>query len=328
MPKMQPAETVLNYVIGPGVQYLDINHDLSLLNRRAFRQGTEIYMTIELFGSSSATNPAEMSVFRAPRSWVACNAWTMAFNEWKDQQSDVIDETGSQSVEGKYNDFKIYLDDEMVTGSIVKPTMAPLGSLALAIDPDSLTDWDYSQFVVPNDGGVVGATVEYHGHLLGADVATSKGLVHAYAQRRARPFPFDPSTVAVVGPSSGGLYEEMEDVGMDSGEILDNVRYENNAAPYVIGGANSIFEFYPGGAEELASLVSGWDATANRGLVHEDTLIVRAGSTISTDVTRPFSALCGLVRLHNSGDDIFNIKVRVMPGPHKGITALPMQDVN
>lgn len=323
--KIQPAETVLNYIIPDGVSYLDVNRDLSLLNRRAYRQGQEIYLTVEVFGDNSS-NAAELSIFRAPRTWVVANAWTMAFHQWKDQQDDTIDESAARGTRGKHNDFKIYLDGDMKSSPLVLPSNVPVPSMALAIDPDSKGDWDYSQFVIPNDGGVSGNTQEYYGHLLGPDIADSKGLVHAYAEARSRPHPSDPAVVDVVGPSSGGLYEEMEDVGEESGEILDNVRYENNAAPYPVG--TTTFEFYPGGEQTLSAIPSGWDIGADNWLVCEDTLIVRAGSTISTDATKPFGVLCGLLRLNNSGDEILQVKIRVMSGPVKGLAALPLQDVN
>lgn len=326
--KIQPAETVLNYILPPGVSYLDINHDLAMLNRRGFRQGTEIYVTVELFGNKNAANAAEVSIFRAPRTWVVANAWVMAFKNWKEQQKENTDDSSGIGTEGKFNDFKIFLDDDMQAGTTLVPSNVPVESLAVAIDPDALSDWDYSQFVVPNDGGVAGNTVEYYGHLLGPDIATSKGLVHAYAEARPRPQPADPSIVSTTGVDEGGLYADMEDVGEIIDEVLTNVRFENNAAPYVVGGLNSTEEFYPGGENEASAIGSGFDATANHWLVCEDSLIVRAGATVSTDVTAPFGVICGLLRLYNNGDDIHQIKVRVMPGPHKGINALPMQDVN
>lgn len=327
MTKIEPAETVLNYIVPPGVSYLDINHDLSRLNRKGFRQGNEIYLTVEVFGNKNAVNPAELAIFRAPRTWVVANAWVMAFRNWHEQQMETVRESSGSGTVGKFNDFKIFLDDDMQASTTLAPSNVPQEALALPIDPECNADWDYSQFVVPNDGGP-GVTAEYYGHLLGPDTATSKGLVHAYAEARSRPQPVDPSTVREGLGQEGGLYADMEDVGEIIDEVLTNVRFENNAAPYVVGGRNSTEEFYPGGENEAAATASGWDVSANHWLVCEDTLIVRAGATISTDATSPFSVLCGLLRLNNIGDDIHQIKVRVMPGPHKGINALPMQDVN
>jgi hypothetical protein len=153
---------------------------------------------------------------------------------------------------------------------------------------------------------------------------TAKGMVVAYAQSRSRPFQTDPNVIQPgAGVSTGGLYEDMFDVGDNLEDVIDNARYNGNQPPYAID-ANTAVELYPGGGNQ-----------GSGGNMIVDVLSVRAGATISSDNSGPFVANCGLLRLNFAGDwysqsDGFNgvVKVTLAAGDYHGVMARPMKDVN
>lgn len=329
MAMLKPCERVLQFLVPSGISYVDISRSLSMINRKQFKQGYSYAIQAELFGNTNAASSSQVAIMRLNHSWVTVNSWVMAMANWRDQQRDAMFESSGSGTMGRYNDFKVYLDSTMSTAgtSILVPCGAPEPTAAAVIDPDVSYDWDYSQFVIPNDGAP-GVTGEYYGHLCGPDSATSYGLVAAYADARPKPHQYDPNTTPVAGTSAGGLYEEMEDVGDEMPEILDNLRYRNNEPPYPIGSQASNTEFYPGGEQPSSAIANPFDITADNFFICQDTLIVRAGSTMSTDSTGAFQAYCGLLRLNNSGDDVLTLTIHCLPGQYHGVAAIPMQEVN
>ena len=227
------------------------------------------------------------------------------------------EDVGGESLQGAYNDFKIFLNHTHATdvNAPLLPLNLPEYSVAVVIDPDVRTDWEYSQFVVPNDGAP-GTTNEYQAIMNGPDIATFKGLVHNYAKSRSRPFPTDPNTILPV--TDGGLYQDMEDVGDNLEEVGQNVRTTNDETPYLTS-IHSQFEWYPGGAY-----------SENAGLTLQDNLILRSGTSVfGSDSTGPFTCLCGLLLLNYTGTaENVVLQVTVAPGNYKGVMARRIQEVN
>ena len=326
MPMLSPCERTIVTSIPNGYGVLDIGWALSQQNRKAYRQGMEYAISnVEIFGLDPAAE-GSVQLFRLPNTWVTANAWVKAFKIWQAQQDDAMDSSGSRSTAARYRDFKLYYNNGHRTGEYAGATVAqmhPSGFLSQAtaqvIDSGAMMEWEASTFTVPNLGGGGGTTEEFYGGMLGGDISTYRGLIRAYAESRSRPNPLDPSTVTdPLSPPvvEGGLYAEMQDVGEDLEEILDGVRNQNNAAPYVIGGVDSAHEFYPWGTNQ----------GSDQGVSH-DRLIVRAGSTISTDSTGPFTALLGLLWFNNGGSAV-ECRIHITPGSYHGVMARPMQEVN
>lgn len=325
MAMLDPCERTIVTSIPAGYGVLDIGWALSQQNRKAYRQGMEYAISnVEIFGLDP-TAEGSVQMFRLPNTWVTANAWVKAFKVWKDQQDDALEESGGFSTRAKYHDFKIYynvghLNGEYAGTSVTQ--MHPAGFLSQAtaqvIDAGAEMEWTPSTFTVPNNAGAGGVTEEYYGGMLGEDSATYRGLIHAYAESRSRPHPSDPSVVDSSSPHpDGGLFVEMQDVGEDLEEIIAGIREENNAAPYVIGGTDSEYEFYPWGENQ------GDDQG-----VSQDRLIVRAGATIATDSSGPFTALCGLLWFNNGTGSAIETRIHITPGSYHGVMARPMQEVN
>lgn len=325
----QPTERIISLTL-PANEYaiVDTAWCLSQLNRRAYRQGYEYaYEKIELFQGDPAQQ-ATVVVKRMPHGWVPANAWVKAYHNWKGQQDDAMDDSSTQSMRAKYRDFKVCYNSAHAFGqtqsgiAVTMPT--PHGALSLsaaqAIDSDARMAWEYSEFVVPNATGAGGTTVEYLGCMLGADYSTTKGLIQAYAESRARPQPEDPSIVTSPGAPyfDGGLYTEMIDVGEDMVKIMENVTERNDNPPYVVAGTDSLHEFYPGGSMHTGDF---WGQSV-------DKLIVRASSFLSSDSMGPMTAYCGLLAFHNESEVEQTLRITVAPGTYQGVAARPMREVN
>lgn len=333
MPKLKPCERHISITVPTGRSYFDTARNLSLQNRMSFRQGMEFaYDGIEMF-SLDPDAAGLLTIHRLPNTWVTVNAWNKAFSVWRRQRREALDESETWSTVARYEDFKIYFNSIHAEGSY---TGTPVPELiannfldlagAQAIDAGAGIEWDHSVLVVPNVAGVGGTTEEYFLSMIGEDDTTkpNKGLIKAYAESRARPFPIDPSTVdgSTITNNPGGLYAEVFDVGENMVEVMENIRDNNESPPYVVGGVDSAEEFYPWGMQ-----AQGSDAGSIWGVL-QDYLVVRTGSTFATDTTGPFTALCGLIGFDNASGSSLLVNVKVAAGPYKGVMARPMQEVN
>lgn len=314
--KIKPVETTLLFQAPANSgSIIDSAFALSWMNRISLRQGMEYAIqSVEVFGVSNKDITVYVSTIS--KNWVSCNSWTKAFHHWKEQQDQWEDDVGSQSLKGRYNDFKIYYDVNHQVANTLYPmnTVTALG--AGATDPLSGSDWEYSEVVVPNDADHAGATHEYELQMVGPDIGDRKGIIHNYALSRSRPHVSDPNA---VGPSTdGGLYQDMVNVGENLEEVGQNVRTHNQQTPYLTA-QFSAFEWYPGGANNPLA-----------GSTLRDILTIRSGTgAFASDSTGPFTSLCGLISITNYSEteDVI-VKVTYAPGDYKGLMARPMQDVN
>lgn len=342
---IETAETDLWFDLsGEGSYYIDIAQCLSLVNRKMYRQGMQYAIeNLEMF----ANGVTKAFVYRLPTTWVVANSWEKCMRNWLEQQDEAMDEPGTQSLAGRYRDFKIYMDALHATAGSAANAL-PLGwggdgtsspPTGIGVPNNLPTDvdynWDYSEVVIPNDT-TVGNTTERTFHMLGEDTTAptpdSVSMIKAYAESRSRPFTTDPNT---VGPSSnvGGILGEMFDVGDDDSEIIQNVRLENNSPPYPVGDITST-EFYPGGSQ-FGAIGAVDSTTALVGL--ETVMTVRntaaADGSLSTTYSPGFLANCGLllVGLFHSAEippTSVRFKIGIAPGSYKGVAARSMAVVN
>ena len=313
--KIKPVERTQFFTLPAStVSYIDSGFSLAWMNRQSMKQGMEyVIESIELFGDPGVA--ASIQVETLSKNWVSSNSWVKGFTHWKAQQDEWLEEAGQQSRKGRYNDFKIFYDAQHSNVDNLLPQNTLTEVAAQAIDATAQSEWDYSQVVVPNEGGTPGNTVEYFLMMVGPDAGTRKGLITNYALSRQRPQVFDPNQ---VGPSTdGGLYQDMVDVGEILEDVGTNVSTNNFVAPYLLGN-NSDYEWYPGGANNAVA-----------GSTIRDILSVRSGAgAFSSDSSGMFSALCGLIKIENNEEVDLTIRVTWAAGDYKGVMARPMQDVN
>ncbi len=324
--KIPPCELTIFTTLPVGTSVADIGSLASQINRKTFRQGMQ-YMIEKIEFYTSSDDPVTISVGRLPNHWPCINAWVKTFSYWRQQQDEQLDEAGLESQVAAHRDFKIYIDSDHADGNYTELQAQTIDASAdsgyymteaqaSAVSPTVAIDWDKSQVVIPNAGGVPGAVAEYYCHMLGDDSlgggTASFGMIKAYAESRARPQQNNPNTVNAV---SGGILGLMTNVGEITEELVDNARYHNDQLPY-LNDIDTGFEFYPGGSEQAVNPT-----------LQDILQIVPTGNrTVASSVVPGFIANCGLIMF--STDQIVNAKITLAPGDYKGLMARPMQDVN
>lgn len=296
--------------------WVDIAQCLSLMNRKAFRQGMEYY--IESW-SISSSQPCDASLFTLDESWVNTNAWVKAFHTWLKSQEQLDD---FDQIKGRYHDFKVFMSRDHQDDGVIANLLPYDFSLAQSavVSPSVMYEWAESHIQIPNDGAV-GTTNEYDLHMLGPDQpasagSRSKGIVAGYAESRARPQTLDPNTTMNLFSWMDSAFDD----GDNLFEIRSDVQSENDTPPYLIDQDTSI-EFYPGGTQYLSGAGDGM--TVQHALAINPALgsyIIKRGPG--------FVAPLGLVRIVGTPETIFQITLNIAVGPYKGVMARPMQDVN
>lgn len=321
---MTAAEKTINIKLDASKPegFLDIAQCLSRLNRKLFRQGMQyMIQEIRVVNNSAAT---ELQVWRMPDTWVTTNAWVKALAEWNEQHLQAARETGTESMRAKWRDFKVYMNEGHVEDGGPN-NFLPDGFGLTDVSGGTVTqDWNASLLVVPNEGGVAGNTQEFYLHMLGDDITTpvdSKGLVKAYAQSRARPNEPVPNIVT----ADGGLYTEIENVGEDLEEVIDNFSTSNNSPPYPLTQDN-LNENYPGGR------FVGGAAYHQKG--HKENVVPLDAATPGSfrTVMPGFVAPLGLLYFSTGGiiseGELLAIQIVISPGNYQGVLARSMKVAN
>lgn len=286
-----------------GEQYVDLAQCLSLVNRRFYRQGMNYAVeNIKFY----ATGGGAINCLKVPSTWVADNATTKAFVNWKEQRAEVLKE--SPSLKSRWSDFKIFLDAEHVALGMGQ-NLVPTGTSTLG------PDWEASEFVIPVNGGAggVGSAQEVTMHVVGDhlppgafnNAVTSASLIKSYADSRSiilAPDPVQPpgyNTNMYVRESS---HDEM------AADIIQNITNHNDNPPYDL-------DDYPGG-----------DTLMPYAEVFSAALLNNVGdaNAYSTYNTGPEIFPFGLIKLDpvqfDSDVDIF-MEITLAPGNYKGVLA-------
>lgn len=314
-----PASRFLRYQITtsgtPNTEtshYIDIARDLSMVNRRLYRQG-KVYQVANISITSRNTVDGLVSFSTAPDTWVTRSAWHRGMELWTQMQKKVLDNSGQAARKGRYNDFKVFLTDDMRTSTTVnqRPRVKDNGNNLAAFG-----DWWYSKFHSPD--GADNASDEYYAHLLGGHAAgggapdnyASVGLIKSYAEARAtvsRTPNFD------TDGDDDPLLNLFDD-GTQTDEIADDLAAFGDEPPYALtdGNDNSIGDLYPGSNSNLP-----------KPMVNRLAGIGQQGGTSAPTVMLPgFTAICGLIEVELQSaapDDVIDITIEIAPGSYKGV---------
>lgn len=309
--KLQPAVMQMEFTIPQDESYIDLALAASILNRRGYKQQMTTWAVaqFELF----ATGQGTVNILKLPETWVMQNAYTKSKALWHRMQDQVLDT--EPDIQGKYADFKIGMDADHVaqsiqdssntSGRILTPKVIDGTGALVLTDADfntgvqPIADWDFSKLQIPNDPAS-GITSEYTMHAVGADTASSKGLIAGYELSRARPNQIDPSV------TDGGWMNDLFDDGEQLEEIRDDLNTDNDRAPYPVGISTGGPAYYPGGANELSGL-------QQHSFCNFTNTTVSGKNTIMGGVFG-----CGLMKINNqTGADVSMI-IHLVPGNHRG----------
>ena len=296
-----PAVRYLRYELTNGgantetSHYIDLARDLSIVNRRLYRQGKDYHVkkitivssntpSVNNFGPDGAvkTNGGRISVATAPNSWVTKMAWKRAFDVFTRMNKEASENLAG-NIEGTWADFKVYLSNDMRGATLPLP-LDNGGNAGL------LNEWVYSQMVTP-DGTSTADNFELHllgNHVGAAGARSSVGLVKSFGESRATVNNDDPT---VPGEASDDPLVNVFDYGTTVDDVVTNLEFFNDRPPYDIS-------FYPGD-----------DGNMPKPIVVQDTTLVDGRATLSS-----FTAMCGLLEFEIRSplaSDVYSVLVEL-----------------
>ncbi len=310
--KLQPAVMQLAISVPTGESYVDLALCASIVNRRGYKQENSNWAVsqFEVFQPASA-GTGILRIEKLPETWVYQNAYQKSRALWNRMNDQVLDQ--EEGIQGKWADFKIYMDETMTTyqiqdsanptGRILTPQTI-VGGASVLTQADFTAaavpraDWSWSEISIPNDAGS-GVTVDYTLHAVGANGATSKGMIQGYAESRSRPNEREPNVVSVEG-----WMTQLFDDGEQLDEIRDNLEDDNDRPPYALGGGAG--EFYPGGSLEQSGLQI-------HSFCNFTSTTVSGKNAIMGGMFQQ-----GLMKLNNSTDSALTVIIHMVPGDHRG----------
>lgn len=338
MPKLQPAVKTLYFNIPDGTSYVDLSLAASAINRRFYRQGLNWAVSgFTFFNTGSGTG--NVTVSKLPDSWTVSNAWEKGFRLWQQMQDQVLDD--SPSIKARYNDFKIFADTDHAQTAI-QSTASVAGTPNLTLLPVSpagtlllkMGEWDYSDYVMPNDPLSAGATVKYSVHMIGdnmnvatgGDPINSKGLIMGYGFSRGRPQDFDPNVPDADGAQTGEDWmTDLFDFGEQQPELRDDIVDENDQPPYRVGSSDPTDVtndqiYYVGGDQNLPALE-----------LH-DKVGFTSTTVSSKNLMRGNTFPCGLIRFDSDIADAGEVaplycQIHLTPGMSKGYLTQRMTEM-
>ena len=224
--------------------FIDLSLALSMLNKRAYRQGLYYYIKdIQVQDSSGQTL---VKFGSAPDVWTVKQAWISGWKKWMKQQNMVLMEN-PQLTKAKYADFKIFLNanhkdnydnnlDVILNPSSSNPAFGPL-----SMDESEDYRFDEYDFSVYHSMNPSGSTNEdsFEVKLLGThdleDGSTTKytcvSLVDSYLSgRRTDDSSGEPNHLD--SQSHLDPLNNLFDAGGNFDEVIQDLEDDNDAPPY------------------------------------------------------------------------------------------------
>ena len=309
MKNLQPAVMQIEMSVPTGRSYVDLNLVASLINRRAYKQqGTNWAVShFEMLAPGTGL----FSIAKLPETWVCENALVKSRALWNKMNDQVLDE--NPAIDGKYADFKVYMDSEMKTHSI-QTSNNPTGRiLTPSIGSDwtqanfdesaaPKANWDWSTIQVPNDP-TSGTTTEYTLHVVGTSTSDSMGIIQGYGLSRSRPQLESPNAPGAT--STADWMTALFDAGENFEEIKTDLIEDNDRPPYAVG-SPGFSEYYPGGGNEYNDLQ-----------VHGFTQFTTTTVSNKTQISGGLFQL-GMFAIENQTEANVVMLVHLLPGPHRG----------
>ena len=322
--KIQPAVMTLTFAtpsVGGGAtgrSYIDLSQVASLVNRRFYRQG--INWAVGGFKVTSL-QPGQVNIGKLPNTWVMSNAWEKSFRAWQQMIKNATDESGTESIKGKFLDFKIYANRQHHQDGF-GDNLLPVDSLG---NTANAGQWQASDITIPSTTGSPGSATDYELIAVGANNPgagpsgkDAKSIIQGYADSRALPYEEDPNVPDdansnwMVAMFNDGTLQDNAVIGMLEG-TGDQAPY-----PYEDDGTNTD-TMYPGGETNLPAL-----QTHSVDFITTTTV---GGTTTAKGGNFP----CGLIELNctNTARSAANlvVEINLVPGTHRGYLCEPMTEM-
>jgi len=239
-------ENVLNFKLdlaggtGGAVRYIDVARCMSIVNRKLYRQnGLWHVLGARAYGSqiTAASAPAStgvpytIAIRGAPRTWVCRNAIVKGFEAWKGQQAKAYKAVGTDGIKPKWQDFKVYLDDDHRNGTELTPVS---GDQFGGHDPYTIVggEWVHANIVYEYvDAANLVIQYEPSLHIMGNDNGTTTAsLIRQYQESRSLVQSPDPLIGAGI---ENNIYSQSADAIDEQIEgIIENLANDNDNPPY------------------------------------------------------------------------------------------------
>lgn len=282
---------------GEDFHYIDLAACLSAVNRRLYRQGRMYHIANISVHDSQAD--CEVRFATAPNTWVTSKAWQTAYDAWRKQLDDALLDMpdDAPSVEGKWSDFKVYLNnDHKDDVDKVKPVDIE-GNSVVMYGAGSDNEWMYTN-VQTRVSGTSYTNLNFvllgdHNIATNGEIGAIKALEDIWAQQA-----YDPTLPADFdeSPLLGMTMENKNE------EILDAIMDENDQPPY------SYLDF-PGTSDNLRYPLTARETSVT---TTQNEMAMVGG----------FPAPCGLICVEtksSTDSNIIGICVEVVPGKYKGV---------
>ncbi len=335
--KIQPAVLSMVFSTGtipaadkgvPGQRsfYIDLSQCASLMNRRFYRQG--LNWAVSGFKVLTAGFEGGVTIGKLPNTWVMSNAWEKGFRAWQQMIKNATEDSGTQSVKGKFLDFKIFADGEHHDATFDKNL--------LPIDADSNVaipgQWQPAEIELPSTTGSPGQSFAYEIIAVGPNHASTiggldaKSLINGYAASRALPYHEDPNVPEDASSTSENWMLGLFNDGTNQdGDVVQMLEVTGDEAPYPYEGALDPAGVaytdtqYPGGANNLQALE-----------IH-DYEFVTPTTVGGTTRMKGGNFPCGLIKIdaRNSAAQSHNIVLQIdlIPGKHRGYLCESMTEM-
>lgn len=326
MVRPQANNVILDFELGtmalgqPKVQVVDIPRALSLVNRKSYRSGY-VYAVdyIEYIGYAYD----ELTTFCMPCSYPLFAAYKLVFDEWRDQRSRNIADSGIEP--GKWSDFKPYYNTHHFEGTWeevypIGKAATPAGVVVTEELSRTGSEWNRAELVF-NDAAAATVTQVNVGMLGGDDLGVSYGsAMNVYGETRVAtlaPDPLNPtassaSWITRVGPESADQSEA----------VINLLENENDFPPYANETDVSSPPIYNGGPQSI-----------DAGLLLDQVTVGSTGRAVTMNGGLiPFGMFC--VVLKNLEDSTLpveghgTLRVHCSRGEYKGVAAMAMGEFN
>lgn len=280
--------------------YIDLAEQLSLINRRLYRQGRRYHVANVTVHDSQGD--AYVKFCTAPNTYITAKAWQVGFQNWKKQRAQALQGMDQslvpRSLTGAWSDFKVYLNNDHRSDPDT-PQFTDIENTNI-----SNGEWDYSQFYQDYDAN--GVQDEMDIHIMGGHAGTtldweSIGLIEALDEI----YPTQGQEPVLDAAVSNSVYINMFDSGQD--EIMLDISNESDDPPY------------------SASLMPGANSSA---LYPWEVREVHLGTTANkTGYVGGFPVPCGLLCIETKSttpDNEIGILIEMAPGSYKGVAAEAM----
>ena len=98
-------------------------------------------------------------VRKLPSTWVFHNAWKKGMSAWRQMIDNATDEAGSQSIKGRFLDFKIFADAKHHNQGVSANLLPQTFDDSLGTVPAAVGQWQMSDITIPTQG--TGAAVDF-----------------------------------------------------------------------------------------------------------------------------------------------------------------------